>query len=172
MQDRMVVGVREISYREGDVVKTLDIPQEWQGKLTESGGKIDIPDLSPELGNSFIEIAGSPPKFVLRKEGKPGYHSLSALSESDIKPLDQAGKFMKSDTRFQVVLFVAQDFGYQFVQHLKTLSKLDMLVVSFDDAYDSYYGYRSTLNLCKESGVPCINYSKDKLACNFLVFHL
>jgi methionyl-tRNA formyltransferase len=69
---------------------------------------------------------------------------------------------MKSDTRFQLVLFVAQDFGYQFVQHLKTLHELDMLVVSFDDAYDLYYGYRSTLDLCKESGVPCIDYLKNK----------
>lgn len=69
---------------------------------------------------------------------------------------------MINNKRFRIILFVAQDFGYQFLQHIQTLQHIDMLVVSFDDLYDSYYGYRSVLNLCKESGIPHIDYSEDR----------
>jgi methionyl-tRNA formyltransferase len=63
---------------------------------------------------------------------------------------------------FRIVLFVAQDFGYQLVKHLQTLHGIDFLVISYDDQYDLYYGYRSVLKHCTEIGIKCFDYSKNR----------
>jgi hypothetical protein len=90
-EDRVIVGGTEVHYLlPGSKEKTtMKIPRQWQGRLSENGGKIDVPDETPEFGNSFIEMAGAPTRFVLRKEGKEGYHALEGTN-----PLETARAFM------------------------------------------------------------------------------
>ena len=69
---------------------------------------------------------------------------------------------MKTNKKFKIALFAAQDFGYQLVKYLQTIQHLDLMVFSYDNLYDSYYGYRSALTLCKESKITCVDFHKSR----------
>jgi methionyl-tRNA formyltransferase len=56
----------------------------------------------------------------------------------------------------RLALFTSQDIGFDLVQYFAERSDIDLLVISYEQAKDAGYGYRSALTFCREWGIKHI----------------
>lgn len=60
----------------------------------------------------------------------------------------------------RVLLFTAQDVGYQLVTALSQREDIQLLVVTSESIRDRINGYRSAITVCADKGISCIQATK------------